>query len=147
MRDSSISTAVGRLLQQRRLNSGIPLPRLAKKVGLSVSALQRIEEGGTRPSLGTLTDLARHLATSVPELVREAKQAQAAPAKIQNVLSIGPEQIGRAIVELPDGFDKLRVAETAAVRYALEACKGNKSAAARLLGLQRQALARRTEGL
>src|ERR1700722_7355265 len=90
MRDRSISTAVGRLLQQRRLNSRIPLPRLAKKVGLSVSALQRIEEGGTRPSLGTLNDLARHLATSVPELVRKAKLAQAAPANTQNVLSIGP---------------------------------------------------------
>jgi transcriptional regulator with XRE-family HTH domain len=147
MRDSSISTAVGRLLQQRRLNSGIPLPRLAKRVGLSVSALQRIEEGGTRPSLGTLNDLAGELGASVVELVREVQQAQPPPANTQNVLRIGPEQIGRAIVELPDGVDKLMVAETAAVRYALGVCKGNKSAAARLLGLQRQALARRTEGL
>jgi transcriptional regulator of acetoin/glycerol metabolism len=55
----------------------------------------------------------------------------------------GPAEIGRLIVELPDGIDKLDVAENAAVRHALGIAKGNKSAAARLLGLQRQAFARR----
>jgi DNA-binding NtrC family response regulator len=55
----------------------------------------------------------------------------------------GLEQIGRAIVELPGGGDKLRLAEKAAVRYALEVAKGNKSAAARLLGVERKAVERR----
>jgi hypothetical protein len=48
-------------------------------------------------------------------------------------------------LDLPDGIDKLRIAEAAAVRLALEVCKGNKSAAARLLGAQRQAYQRLLE--
>jgi DNA-binding protein Fis len=46
-------------------------------------------------------------------------------------------------LDLPEGTDKLRVAEAAAVRLALAVCKGNQSGAARLLGLERRALMRR----
>ena len=56
-----------------------------------------------------------------------------------------PEALGRAIVdlELPAGVDKLNVVEAAAVAYALEVTRGNKSKAARLLGRQRQRFSRR----
>ncbi len=55
------------------------------------------------------------------------------------------ERIGRGIAELPaDVGDKIEAAEAAAVRYALHACAGNKSAAARVLGIDRKALERRS---
>ena len=38
-----------------------------------------------------------------------------------------------------DGADKLELVDAAAVRYALEVAGGNKSAAARLLGIDRRA--------
>jgi transcriptional regulator with XRE-family HTH domain len=146
MNAGSISAAVGRRIQQLRLHAGLSLPRLAKKAGLSASALQRIEEGGAQASVGTLNDIAGHLGTTLAQLVREARDGETAPT--ENRGSSGSTQIaqvGRAILDLPDGIDKLRVAEAAAVRLALEVCKGNKSAAARLLGAQRQAYQRLLE--
>jgi transcriptional regulator of acetoin/glycerol metabolism len=105
--------------------------------------LRRIEEGHDVPSVGALDQIAVQLGTSLANLVREAKQAAGAPSESRAMTR--PAEIGRLIVELPDGIDKLDVAETAAVRHALDVAKGNKSAAARLLGLQRQAFARRLE--
>jgi len=134
----SLSAAVGRRIQELRISAGVPLRRLAKESGLSVSALQYIEEGRAQPSVGTLADLAAQLGTSVAELVREAKQVKATPA-------LTPEQLGKAIVELPGGVDKLELVEAAAVRYALALCGGNKSRAAKLLGIERQAVMRRTQ--
>jgi transcriptional regulator with XRE-family HTH domain len=144
MNAGSLSAAVGHRIRQLRLRAGFSLGRLAKKVGLSGSALQRIEEGGAPASVGTLNDLARHLGTTVAELVRQARVGETAPTETRG--SSGPsrlEQVGRAILDLPDGIDKLRAAEDAALRLALEVCNGNKSAAARLLGAQRQAFQRR----
>jgi DNA-binding NtrC family response regulator len=108
---------------------------------MPAAALRQIEEGGAQPSLGTLSDLAGQLGTSVPELVRDAKQARIAPAV--SGTPMGLVQIARAIVELPDGVDKLDAVEAAAVRHAFEVSGGNKSGAARLLGMQRKALERR----
>jgi transcriptional regulator with XRE-family HTH domain len=141
MSTPSVSAAVGRRLQELRIRAGVPLPRLAKRVGLTTHALHRIEEGRDAPSVGALNQIAVQLGTSLAYLVREAKQAARAPAESRAMSR--PAEIGRLIVELPDGIDKLDVVETAAVRHALDVAKGNKSAAARLLGLQRQAFARR----
>jgi len=138
-----LSAFVGRRLRELRLRAGITITRLAKRVGLSASVLQRIEDGGAHPSVGTLNDLAGQLGTSVAELVRHARGDQAAPRASR--APSGPAQIGRAILDLPEGTDKLRVAEAAAVSLALEVCKGNKSAAARLLGAQRKAFVRLLE--
>ena len=137
----SLSAAVGRRLKQLRLNAGVSRARIARKARLSATTLQSIEDGLTQPSLGTLSAIAGQLGTSVAEVVREVKRATVATSASD--ISMVPEQIGRAIVALPDGVDKLEVAEAAAIRCALELAKGNKSAAARLLGAQRQALGRR----
>lgn len=146
MNAGSLSAAVGRRIQQLRLHADLSLARLAKKVGLSASALQRIQEGGAQASVGTLSDIAGHLGTTLAQLVREARDGETAPTETRGSSgSTQIAQVGRAILDLPDGIDKLRVAEAAAVRLALEVCKGNKSAAARLLGAQRQAYQRLLE--
>jgi transcriptional regulator with XRE-family HTH domain len=151
----SLSTAVGRRLQQLRLRAGIPLSRLAKHAGLSAHELRRIEEGVVQASLGTLSDLAGELGASITELVRAARQPLGMPqphalreARTRLVprrdhQPMGPEEIARAIVELPDGIDKIEVVVAAAVRYAVEVAGGNKSQASRTLGMQRKALERR----
>lgn len=145
MSTPSLSAAVGRRLYELRVQAGIPLGQLAKRVRLSASALRAIEDGRTHPTIGTLSDLAGQLGSSVPALVREAREIQ--PGATTSPVLSGPAEIGRAILELPEGANKLWVAETAAIRCALEVCRGNKSAAARLLGVQRQAFARRIEHL
>jgi transcriptional regulator with XRE-family HTH domain len=155
----SLSAAVGRRLQHLRLSAGIPVARLAKNARLSAFELQRIEDGLVQASIGTLSDLAAELGASVAELVRDAKRARVAPkapaardapvtrARSRDVTRMGPEQIARAIVELPDGIDKIEVVEAAAVRYAVQVSGGNKSHASRILGMQRQALGRRLRQL
>jgi transcriptional regulator with XRE-family HTH domain len=128
-------------LKELRLDAGLSLGRLSKRVGLSVSALKRIEEGSAKPSAGTLIDLAGHLGTTPTEVLHHANEGEATRAKSSAVS--GPEQVGRAILDLPGRTDKLRVAVAAAVRVALEESNGNQSAAARLLGLERRAMMRR----
>ena len=76
MNAGSVSAAVGRRMQQLRRHAGLSVERLAKKVGLSASALQRIEEGGAQASVGTLSDIAGHLGTTLAQLVREAAQLE-----------------------------------------------------------------------
>jgi transcriptional regulator with XRE-family HTH domain len=140
MSEETLSAAMGLRLRELRLRAGLSLPRLSKRVGLSASALQRIEAGAAEPSISTLNDLAGHLGTTLGELVRKAK-SQAARREASALR--GPEEIGRAILNLPEGTDKVRVVVAAAIRLALEESNGNQSAASRLLGMERRALMRR----
>jgi DNA-binding NtrC family response regulator len=58
------------------------------------------------------------------------------------------DRIARALLALPDRLgSKLDVIERAILHHAIESCGGNKSAAARLVGVDRKALERRWERL
>ncbi len=58
------------------------------------------------------------------------------------------DRIARALLSLPERLgSKLAVIERAVLHHAIEACGGNKSAAARLVGVHRKALERRWERL
>ena len=58
------------------------------------------------------------------------------------------DRIARSLLSLPDRLgSKLEVIERAVLHHAIEACGGNKSAAARLVGVHRKALERRWERL
>jgi transcriptional regulator with XRE-family HTH domain len=142
MSGGPVSAAVGRRIRELRVEVGISPERLAKLAGLTVSALLSIEDGRAQPSLSALGKVVGHLGVSLSQLVREARGG---PVVAYDPVKSTPEQIGRAVVELPDGLDKLRVAEAAAIRHALEVCSGNQSAAARLLGMPRKALIRRAK--
>ena len=140
MRDISLSAATGRRLRRLRIDAEVTPEHLAKSAGLTTTVLLNIEDGRAQPSVGTLDRLSTLLGVSLAQVVRDAKRA---PAVTNDALPSDSERIGRAIVELPDGANKLRLAEMAAVRYALEVTKGNKSAAARLLGIKEKAMGRR----
>jgi DNA-binding NtrC family response regulator len=54
------------------------------------------------------------------------------------------DRLARALLALPDRLgSKLRVMERAVLHHAIEACSGNKAAAARLIGVDRKVLERR----
>ncbi len=56
------------------------------------------------------------------------------------------DRLARALLALPERLgSKLRVIERAVLHHAIEACNGNKSAAARMIGVDRKALERRWE--
>ncbi len=58
------------------------------------------------------------------------------------------DRIARSLLSLPDRLgSKLEVIERAVLHHAIEACGGNKSAAARLVGVHRKALERRWDRL
>ena len=108
---------------------------------MSASALEAIEEGRTPPSVGTLADLAGKLGASAAAIVREATGAVIVPPASHT--SMGTADIGRAVVELSDDVNKLELVEAAAIRYAIQITHGNKSEAARRLGVGRRTIERK----
>jgi DNA-binding NtrC family response regulator len=69
-------------------------------------------------------------------------------ARPRNAVNANEEidRLARALLALPERLgSKLRVIERAVLHHAIEACNGNKSAAARMIGVDRKALERRWE--
>jgi transcriptional regulator with XRE-family HTH domain len=144
MQTAPISALVGQRIRELRESAGITVHRLAKRTGVPASALAGIEAGRVRPSLGTLGAIAQRLDRSVSELIKEAQQGGLAERNVD--LPTRLDRIARAIVELPEDVGpKLDAVEAAVVRHAMFICGGNKSSAARLLGLERKALMRRVD--
>jgi DNA-binding NtrC family response regulator len=55
------------------------------------------------------------------------------------------EELARSVLTLPEGTDKLMLVEQVLIDVALRLCSGNRTAAARLLGVHRKAVARRAD--
>lgn len=62
---------LGERIKRRRETLNMPLTDLAKKVGISASALSQIENAKAFPSVVTLKSIADHLYTTVGELIGE----------------------------------------------------------------------------
>jgi transcriptional regulator with XRE-family HTH domain len=138
---TALSAAVGERVRELRTTSGFSLDQLAKRAGLRAATLRAIEAGRARPSVATLAALAKPLRVTVLELV-ESASAPRAPVAVR--VASGLDAIARSIILLPSGVgDKLDAVEAAAVEAAMSRCGGNRSAAARLLGMERKALIRR----
>jgi hypothetical protein len=68
----------------------------------------------------------------------------AAPARATVTRRLAITDIARAILELPEGVgSKMDVVQHATVLVAMTACQENQSAAARMLGMERKAFARK----
>jgi transcriptional regulator with XRE-family HTH domain len=146
----ALSVAVGRRLRELRLEAGVPLDRLAAQTGLRPRKLVGIEEGTEKPTIATLDRIARGLQVPLVELVTSARTKRpkaATPQREVQPASGAPrslEAIARAITSLPASVgDKLEAVDLAVVEHALAVCGGNRSAAARLLGIERKAVIRR----
>jgi DNA-binding NtrC family response regulator len=86
--------------------------------------------------------LAENDVVDVPALEELARLPSAGDARIEI------DRMARSLLALPDRLgSKLDVIERAVLHHAIESCGGNKSAAARLIGVDRKALERRWERL
>jgi transcriptional regulator with XRE-family HTH domain len=61
--------AVGKRIRERRMAAGLVLEQLADRSGVSTGALSQLERGVGNPSLGTLTQVAHALGTTLPMLL------------------------------------------------------------------------------
>jgi transcriptional regulator with XRE-family HTH domain len=139
---SSLSVSIGHAIRRRRERAKRPIEWLAKKSGLDASTVSAIEIGSRQPSIDHLDRIAIALGTSAVTLVRNARttpRVEAAPVTERL------DKIARVVLsELPDGMgDKLDAVERAIVMHAMTITRGNKSAAARLLGVERKSLVRK----
>lgn len=73
-----------------------------------------------------------------------AIRALCAPAAIEGVIEDSLHSLAERLLDLPIG-NKLAAVEAAMLQSAMRTCRGNKSAAARLLGLHRKAVERKLE--
>jgi transcriptional regulator with XRE-family HTH domain len=62
---------IGTKIRAERRKSGLTLKRLAKKVGISLITLQRIETGKSSPSVVLLSEIAQHLNKSIHSFFEE----------------------------------------------------------------------------
>jgi DNA-binding NtrC family response regulator len=92
----------------------------------------QFQAGLRRISVGKLGEVAKAAANAAP---RRSKQAG------RKDLSL--DVIARFVLDQKGAGSKLDLVERAIVACAMSACSGNQSAAARLLGIERKALARR----
>ena len=137
-----LSSSVGHAIQARRERAGLALVRVARESGVSVTDLRAIESGRTQASIGVLDRVAHTLGSTLADVVRGAWQADGAPGRPSSPL--GVPEIARAIIELPDDVgSKVDAVTSVAVLRAMEESGDNKSAAARLLGMDRKVLVRR----
>jgi DNA-binding NtrC family response regulator len=84
-------------------------------------------------SVGTLGDVVKAVSLSEPN----------ASAQTRRVKGLSLDAVARFVLDRDDPGSKLDLIECAIVARAMVACAGNQSAASRLLGIERKALARR----
>jgi DNA-binding NtrC family response regulator len=93
----------------------------------------RLQAALRQISVGKLGDVARSVSPTEPRAHARAGRT--------NGLSL--DNVARFVLGRNDPGSKLELVERAIVANAMSACSGNQSAAARLLGIERKALARR----
>ncbi len=94
-----------------------------------------------------LKNLVARIALLGDDEVVDAVILEALAADRRALDSVGEvDRLARALLALPDRLgSKLRVMERAVLHHAVEACGGNKAAAARLIGMDRKSLERRID--
>jgi transcriptional regulator with XRE-family HTH domain len=80
-RPSSVEDNVGRRLRARRETQGMSLRELARRLGISPSAISQIETGKSLPSVGTLYAIVTELGMSLDELFAEDPSDEAPAAR------------------------------------------------------------------
>src|SRR5258708_12058629 len=132
------SLAVGQAIRALRERGRQSLSQVSRVAVVSTAELASIEAGRSRPSIATLHRVARALGSTLVELVHDAGTQAAADGV--RAKTIGLPEIARAIAELPASLgSKVDAAESATVLYAMVVTGNNQSAAARLLGMERNA--------
>jgi transcriptional regulator with XRE-family HTH domain len=75
-REKNLEAAIGRELRAFRLKKGMTVATLAKRTGLSIGMLSKIENGNTSPSLTTLQALSHALSVPLTSFFRRFEEAR-----------------------------------------------------------------------
>jgi transcriptional regulator with XRE-family HTH domain len=106
-----VGADVGRRLRSRREQGGISLRELARRLGISPSAISQIETGKSRPSVSTLYAIVSELGMSLDELFSGHGQQEQAGSK--GAAEANPKRV-------PPRKGSERHVQPAATRTALE---------------------------
>jgi transcriptional regulator with XRE-family HTH domain len=85
---------IGERIKRKRESAGLQLNELAKKVGVSPSALSQIEKAKAFPTIITLKHIAEQLNTTVGELVGENESENIPLVRKKEVKLIGTNEFG-----------------------------------------------------
>ncbi len=125
---------------------GLELAGVARLSGLTVGELTRIEAGQGNPSIAVLQRLASAVGGSLIDVIRRARAGVLTLEVGATTMTLGVEELARAVVDLPPSVgSKIEAVASAAVLHAMAVCRENQSAASRLLGMERKAFVRRLQ--
>jgi transcriptional regulator with XRE-family HTH domain len=112
---SDLQDGVGRRLRAERERHGLSLRELARRLGMSPSALSQIETGRSRPSVGTLYAIVTELGMSLDELFGSTRAGRVAPVALVEQPGAGPVQRAgaRKRLDLESGVRWERLTPTA----------------------------------
>lgn len=85
---------IGERIKRKREQIGLQLNELAKKVGISSSALSQIEKAKAFPTIITLKNIAEHLNSTVGELIGENESENMPLVRRKEVRLIGTNEFG-----------------------------------------------------
>jgi transcriptional regulator with XRE-family HTH domain len=114
---ADLQDGVGQRLRAERERHRLSLRELARRLGMSPSALSQIETGRSRPSVGTLYAIVTELGMSLDELFGSTRAGPVAPVALVEGGAAGPSPVQRARtrkrLELESGVRWERLTPTA----------------------------------
>jgi DNA-binding NtrC family response regulator len=120
---------------------------LERKLTFDAAALEWLQRRRWPGNIRELRNVVERLALLADKSVIDVRTLEDLAAERRRAEAVGEiDRIARDLLALPDRVgSKLRAIERAVLHHAVESCGGNKSAAARLIGVDRKALERRWE--
>ncbi|MEA4935116.1 MAG: XRE family transcriptional regulator [Paludibacter sp.] len=99
---------IGERIKRKREQNGFQLNELAKRVGISSSALSQIEKAKAFPTIITLKSIAEHLNTTVGELIGENESENVPLVRKKEIKLIETNEFGADMYALSNqGLNKL----------------------------------------
>ena len=110
---------LGERIKRKRESLGLQLNELAKKVGISSSALSQIEKAKAMPSISHLKSIATNLYTTVGELIGENEALTTSPLiEFDSVTLLKENESGCSVYLLSDhGPNKQIVITSYSIHY------------------------------
>jgi two-component system response regulator HydG len=120
---------------------------LERKLTFDAAALDWLQRRRWPGNIRELRNVVERLALLADKSAIDVRTLEDLAAERRRAEAVGEiDRIARDLLALPDRVgSKLRAIERAVLHHAVESCGGNKSAAARLIGVDRKALERRWE--
>ncbi|MEN6455451.1 MAG: XRE family transcriptional regulator [Prolixibacteraceae bacterium] len=109
---------IGERIKKKREILSLPLGELARKVGISASALSQIEKSKSFPSIVTLKGIADNLYTTVGELIGENESLVNNPVVTRKDMKYIDQNKSGTIIYVLSQHDMNKLMDTYLVRFA-----------------------------